>query len=162
MRLQPIGWFGLCVVLLVVAMNAGASAVPGRVADLGWMAGYWSGPFGDDVLEEHWMHPSKDTVVGSVRVSNDGVTRMKEFIVIEQADDTLLFRVSQFLPGMTPMHAEPQIMTLKEIGARHIVFESAGGFVFRTLGYSRPEPDRFVIDAEFATGEQIQLELEPR
>ncbi|MCC5870800.1 MAG: hypothetical protein JJU22_00230 [Gammaproteobacteria bacterium] len=147
--------------LTVVAMSAVADGVPGRVADLGWMAGYWKGPFGEDTLEEHWMHPSDDTVVGSVRVTRDGVTRIKEFIVIEQAGDTLLFRVSQFQPGMKPIHDEPPIMTLTEIGDRRVAFESAGGFVFRTLAYSRPEEDRFVIEAELATGEPLQLKLAP-
>ncbi|MCC5887068.1 MAG: hypothetical protein JJT88_11605 [Gammaproteobacteria bacterium] len=143
-------------------MSTMADGVPARVSDLTWMAGYWTGPFGEEVLEEHWMHPSEDTVIGSVRITKDGVTRLKEFIVIEQAGDSLLFRVSQFQPGMKSIHDEPPIMTLKEMGERRVVFESAGGFVFRTLGYSRPEEGRFVIDAELATGEQLQLELLPR
>ncbi len=146
----------------MVAMSAMADGVPGRVTDLTWMAGYWTGPFGEETLEEHWMHPSEDTVIGSVRITNDGVTRMMELILIEQVADTLRFRVSQFLPGMTTIHDEPQTMTLKEIGDRSIAFESSGGFVFKSLAYSRPADDLFVIDAELATGERLQLKLVPR
>ena len=152
----------LAVVFAMTSMNASADPVPGRVSDLTWMAGYWTGPFGEETLEEHWMHPSNDTVIGTVRLTNGGATRMMEFIVIEQVEDSLLFRVNQWLPGLTPLHAEPQIMTLKAIGDRSIAFESSGGFVFKSLAYSRPADDRFVIDAEFATGEQLQLELHPR
>lgn len=152
----------LAVMVVMSSMNAIADPVAGRVADLTWMAGYWTGPFGEETLEEHWMHPSKDTVLGTVRITNGGATRMMEFIVIEQLEESLLFRVNQWLPGMKSLHEEAQIMTLKEIGDRSIAFESAGGFVFKTLAYSRPAEDRFVIDAELATGERLQLELLPR
>lgn len=157
-------WFYaiLAVVVLMASTNALADRVTGQVSDLAWMAGYWTGPFGEETLEEHWMHPSGDTVIGTVRITNDGVTRMMEFILIEQVEDTLLFRVNQWLPGMTSLHQEPQIMTLKAIGDRSIAFESAGGFIFKTLAYSRPADDRFLIDAEFATGERLQLDLVPR
>jgi hypothetical protein len=140
----------------------GAEPVPGRVADLSWMVGYWTGPFGEQTLEEHWMHPVSDTVTGSVRLTRDGVTEMVEFILIEQVGDSLVFRVQQWFPGLRPRHEQPQIMTLKEIGHRRVVFESAGGFDFRTLGYSRPAADRFLIDVETITGERLQIELRPR
>lgn len=149
-------------VLLMAAASVHGDVVPGRVADLDWMVGYWTGPMGEDTLEEHWMHPSADSVVGSVRISADGRTRLMEFIVIEQVGDSLELRVQQWQPGMAPMYDEAQVMTLKEQGERHVVFESSGGFVFRTLGYRRPATDRFVIDAEFATGERLELELRPR
>lgn len=156
-------WFPiLAVVMVMTSMNAMADRVPGRVSDLTWMAGYWTGPFGEEILEEHWMHPSKDSVLGTVRITHDGATRMMEFIAIEQVEDSLLFRVNQWLPGMNSLHEAPQVMTLKSIGDRSIAFESAGGFVFKTLAYSRPTDDRFVIDAELATGERLQLELVPR
>lgn len=156
-------WFPiLAVVMMMNSSNAMADRVAGRVADLSWMAGYWTGPFGEETLEEHWMHPSNDTVLGTVRLTQDGATRMMELILIEQVEDSLLFRVNQWLPGMESLHAEPQVMTLKSIGDRSVVFESAGGFVFKSLAYSRPADDRFVIDAEFATGERLQLELTPR
>lgn len=153
---------GLLGLITVVTMSAMAEAVPGRVADLTWMAGYWTGPFGEETIEEHWMHPAEDTVIGSVRLSKYGVTRMMELIVIEQVEDSLRLRVSQFQSGMTPLHEEPQTMTLKEIGDRYVAFESGGGFVFKTLRYSRPAEKQFVIDAEFATGERLQLDLVPR
>jgi hypothetical protein len=144
------------------AFVSGAEPVPGRITDLSWMVGYWTGPFGEQTLEESWMHPASDTVTGSVRLTRDGVTEMVEFILIEQVGDSLLFRVRQWFPGLRERHEEPQIMTLKEIGHRRVVFESAGGFDFRTLGYSRPSEDRFVIDVETITGERMQLELHPR
>lgn len=152
----------LAVVMVMASSNAMADQVTGRVSDLSWMAGYWTGPFGEETLEEHWMHPSGDTVLGTVRITKDGSTQMMEFILIEQTEDSLLFRVNQWLPGMKSIHDEPQIMTLKDIGERSIAFESAGGFVFKTLAYSRPAEDLFIIDAELATGERLKLELSPR
>jgi len=156
-------WYSiLAMVVVMTSMNAMADPVPGRVSDLTWMAGYWTGPFGEETLEEHWMHPSEDSVLGTVRITHNGATRIMEFILIEQVEDSLLFRVNQWLPGMKSLHDEPQIMTLTDVGDRSIAFESAGGFVFKTLAYSRPADDRFVIDAELATGERLQLELVPR
>ncbi len=149
-------------VVMMTALAANANGVPGQVSDLGWMAGDWTGPIGEDTLEEHWMPPSADNVIGSVRITAGGSTRMLEFIVIEQVNDSLLLRVQQWLPGMTAVYDAPQVMTLKEIGEHRVVFESAGGFTLSRLGYSRPQQDRFVIDAELAAGGRLELELQRR
>jgi hypothetical protein len=154
--------FTACLAMCLSASVSAAEPAAGRIADLSWMAGYWIGPFGEQTLEESWMHPASDTVTGSVRLTRHGVTEMVEFILIEQVGDSLVFRVRQWFPGLQERHEEPQVMTLKEIGHRYVVFESAGGFDFRTLGYSRPSEDRFLIDGETITGERMQLELGPR
>lgn len=152
---------GLGLVMLAATGTAFAG-VPGRVADLDWMAGFWAGPFGDGILEEHWMPPSEDSVIGSVRVTAAGRTRMMEFLAIEQVDDTLELRVRQWRPGMVPEEDVTHVMTLKAIGERQVTFERTGDFVFKTLGYSRPESDRFVIEADLVTGERLELDLRPR
>lgn len=154
--------FAMLLGVLMATTSFASDPVPGQVADLDWMVGYWAGPFGEEVLEEHWMQPSADSVVGSVRITDDGRTRMMEFIAIEQVDETLQFRVRQWLPGMAPVQDEAQLMTLKDIGDNFVEFESGGGFVFRTLRYSRPESDLFLIEAELATGGPVRIELRPR
>lgn len=141
---------------------AAEAGVEGRVADLAWMTGSWVGPFGDRTLEEHWLQPANDSIACLVRITGGGATEMLELIVIEQADDSLVFRVRQWLPGYVPRRPEPQVMALTAIGENRVSFSGSGDVDFRTLTYSRPQPDQFHIDAVTMTGETLRLRLRAR
>ncbi len=151
-------------VLLAAASLAAAAegVVKGRVADLAWMTGSWVGPFGDQTLEEHWVQPANGTIACLVRISGDDTTDMLELIVIEDAGDSLVFRVRQWFPGFVPRKPEAQVMELQEIGENQVSFSGSGDVDFRTLTYSRPNPDEFHIDAETMAGDALHLRLHAR
>lgn len=136
--------------------------VTGTVADLAWMTGSWSGSFGEQTLEENWIHPVGGSIACLVRFTGEGGTGMIELIIIEETDDTLVLRVRQWFPGFVPRAAEPQIMALAEIGERRVGFVTAGAGDFQTLAYSRPTPGAFNIDVETKEGEKFQLNLHPQ
>lgn len=133
-----------------------------RVAELAWMAGSWTGAYGDSTLEETWIPPAGGTIACLVRLTGNGATGMVELLLIEDAEDSIVFRVRQFLPGLVPRSPEAQVMQLAEIGDRRVGFTATGDAIFRRLTYSRPAADRFVIDAETPAGDKLQLNLRPR
>ena len=130
-----------------------------RVADLAWMTGSWIGPFGEQMLEENWNQPSAGTIACLVRITGDGQTNMMELILIEEVDNSLLFRVRQWLPGYVPRRPEPQIMTLAEISERRVSFDGTGDSDFLRLTYSRPTDETFQIDVEPRQGDHFQILL---
>ena len=132
-----------------------------RVADLAWMTGSWMGAYGEQTLEETWTPPANGTIACLVRLSGNGATGMVELILIEDVEDSIVFRVRQFILGLVELGAQPQVMTLNEIGERRVSFSGTGEVIFRTLTYSRPAADRFTIDAETMAGDRLQLDLRP-
>ena len=89
----------------------------------------------------------------------NGATNMIELIVIEEENDTLTLRVQQWNPGFKPRSPEPQVMKLVSSAPNKIVFESTGAGGLKTLGYSRPEPGKFVISIELPTGQKFDIPL---
>jgi len=87
---------------------------------------------------------------------------MVELILIEDAEDSIVFRVRQFFPGLVPRSPEAQLMQLAEIGDRRVSFTATGDAIFRRLTYSRPATDQFVVDAETPAGDKIHVTLRPR
>jgi hypothetical protein len=129
------------------------------IADLAWMTGSWIGSFGEQTLEENWSQPAGGTIACLVRITGNDQTNMVELILIEELDDSLLFRVRQWLPGFVPRRPEPQIMTLAELSDRSVSFDGTGDSDFEHLTYSRPSEDLFQIDVVPRQGEPFRIEL---
>ena len=151
--------FVTLIALFVASSGLAEVADEPGVADLAWMTGSWIGPFGEQMLEENWNQPSAGTIACLVRITADGQTNMMELILIEEVDNSLLFRVRQWLPGYVPRRPEPQIMTLAEIADRRVSFDGTGDSDFLRLTYSRPTEDTFQIDVEPRQGDQFQILL---
>jgi hypothetical protein len=152
------------VILALFVASAGFTEVAAepKVTDLAWMTGSWVGPFGEQTLEENWNQPAAGTIACLVRITGDGQMRMLELILIEEVDDSLLFRVRQWLPGYVPRREEVQLMTLAEIGDRRVSFDGVGDSDFKRLTYSRPTEDSFQIDVKPRQGDDFQIVLRER
>lgn len=157
-RIAPAALGALMVLALGATAMADVREAP-RVGDLAWMTGSWTGPFGEQTLEENWSVPAGGTIACLVRITGGGQTSMVELILIEEVDDSLLFRVRQWLPGFVPRRPEPQIMTLAQISDRRVSFDGTGDSDFVHLTYSRPSQDVFQIDVEPREGEPFQIRL---
>jgi len=123
------------------------------------MTGSWMGPFGEQMLEETWSQPSAGTITCMVRITGDGQMTMLELILIEEVDNSLLFRVRQWLPGYVPRRPEPQLMKLAEISDGRVSFNGTGDSDFLRLTYSRPTQETFQIDVEPRQGDRFQILL---
>ncbi len=135
---------------------AGESA---SVADLAWMTGTWAGPLGEQTLEENWTQPLGGSITSLVRFTGNGKTGMIEMIVIEEEEESLVFRVRQWSPGFVPRTPEPQMMVLAEIGERRVRFEATQPGGLQSITYSRPATELFNIDVETGEGQKFQINL---
>ena len=78
---------------------SGFSQATSKLADLGWIAGHWSGPVGRANSEEHWIPPAGGAMFGVSRtIARDRVVAF-EFLRIEKRADGI-FYVAQ--PGGRP------------------------------------------------------------
>ena len=144
------------------ALFAGADQ-HSSVDDLAWMTGSWAGPVGGgQTLEENWILPTDGSIASLVRMTGNGETSMVEMIVVEEENDSLVLRIQQWDPGFVPRTPGPQTLALRELGDNRVSFEAGDEGAFRTLTYSRPESETFVIEVDMGGGQQARIELKAR
>ena len=152
--------------LLAAALACTVPAAAGEhpsVSDLAWMTGSWAGPLGGGLtLEENWILPVDGSIASLVRMTGNGETSMVEMIVIEEENDSLVLRIQQWDPGFVPRTPGPHVLTLRELGDNRVSFEAADDAGFRSLTYSRPAPETFVIEVDMGGGQQARIELKAR
>ena len=145
---------------IAMAQGAAAEGPSAKISDLAWMSGHWSGSMGPNgTLEETWIQPTAKSIASLVRSTNADATNMIELIVIEEENGTLMLRVQQWNPGFAPRSPSPQVMKLVESSENKVKFENTGEGGMKTLGYSRPAPDKFVISIETAQGQKFDIPL---
>ncbi len=94
------------------------SQSPGNLADLGWMSGSWLARGEKEQVEEHWMAPQGDCMLGMNRtVTQSGKTSF-EHLRIGKAGDKIIYYAS---PGGRPATEFPLVKS----EARKVVFENA-------------------------------------
>ncbi len=154
--------FVLLIAILLSVTGVAADNHGPKVADLAWMTGTWSGGMGQGgSLEENWAVPKNGSMAALVRgFSPDGTTNMIELISIEEEDDSLVLRLKQWNPGMTPRAEGFQVMKLVESKDRMVKFENIGEGGLAKLGYSRPADDKFVISIELPNGQELDIPLD--
>lgn len=153
--------FVLLIAVLLSVTGVAADNHGPKVVDLAWMTGTWSGGMGQGgSLEENWAVPKNGSMAALVRgYSPDGTTNMIELISIEEEDDSLVLRLKQWNPGMTPRAEGFQVMKLVESKDRMVRFENIGEVGLAKLGYSRPADDKFVISIELPNGQELDIPL---
>ena len=138
---------------------AAEDAPKAKITDLAWMSGHWSGPMQNGTLEENWIQPTAKSLAALVRSTTGDATSMIELIVIEEENDTLMLRVQQWNPGFKPRTPAPQVMKLVSSEPNKVVFGATVEGGLKTLGYSRPAPDQFVISIETPQGAKFDIPL---
>ena len=145
--------------LAAIPAFAADDAPQAKIGDLAWMSGHWSGSMGKGTLEENWIQPTAKSIASLVRSTEGDATGMIELIVIEEENGTLMLRVQQWNPGFAPRTPSPQVMKLVESAPNKVMFAATGEGGLKTLGYSRPAPDKFVISIETPQGQKFDIPL---
>lgn len=147
---------------LSVLATAARTDAPASVADLGWISGSWIGQLGDRNLEETWSEPGAGTIAAVVRMTSDDKTVMVELLFIREENGTLALHVEPWNPELQPGMPGFQKLVLTELGENRARFTgTVTGKGFRTLTYSRPEPELFRIEVETQEG-AFSVDLAPR
>lgn len=126
---------------VTASVHAQSPPPPANVADLQFLTGHWTGTasFGGTV-ECHWMAPSGDNAMGSIRMMKDGKVTMYEILVAEQTGPSVTLRVKHFNPGLTGREekdASDQYAVVEAKGER-VVLEKFTGDPLRVIWEKRP------------------------
>lgn len=147
-------------ILLWAASPRAAEPPIATVSDLGWMTGYWSGPLGDQVMEENWNKPVGGTIAGLVRMAGPQGTQMIELVIIREHEGSVLLTLQQFNPDFTPRSVAPQTMRLVSRGAQTVTFEDSENTPgLKKLTYSRSADNHYLIEALLPSGEMFKADL---
>jgi hypothetical protein len=104
---------------LFTAMAAGGSASTAAtdLTALSWLAGHWTGVQGQVEMEEHWLAPKGNTMLGLHRDVVGTRTVMFEFIRIEATADAITYWASPRGKPATPFR-------MKESREQYVAFEN--------------------------------------
>jgi len=116
-------------------------------ADLAWLAGEWSGRFGDDAVEEYWSSPSHETIVGCFRWFSGSVCRFYEIIAIERWEEGVVMLIKHFDPGLVGWEERETAMVfdLVRLDAGEAVFLKRGSDPPLWLVYRKPVHDEMIV-----------------
>jgi hypothetical protein len=70
------------------------------IADAAWLTGRWVGEGFGGELEETWAPPAGGQMIGHFRMVRDGRPVFYEFVLIEEHEGGLRYRVKHFNPDM--------------------------------------------------------------
>ena len=88
------------------------------VQRLAWLQGCWRLDAGPRIVEEQWMAPRGQTMLGSSRTVRDGKTTEHEFVIVrETAGGQLAYEVS-------PSGRAPTLFTSTSVEDGSVVFEN--------------------------------------
>ena len=148
--------------LALVASVSAFAAPEAKIEQLTWMTGNWAGALGPNQLEENWIGTDGRSLAAMVRMTGDNATSMFEMITIEEVDGSLELNIQQWNTGMSPRTPGAQKMRLMEIDDNSVKFEAVGEGGMKTLGYSHPDADTFIIHVEQAAGAKFDINLKAR
>ena len=74
----------LAIVLLTAVAHAQAPAAKPTLQDFAWLAGHWRIEQADRIIDEHWMVPAGNLMMGMARNVQAGKVREYEFTLLRQ------------------------------------------------------------------------------
>ncbi len=161
MRIKKIAGSTLASLALMASTSVFAAPMA-KIEQLSWMTGNWAGALGPNQLEENWIAVEGSSLAAMVRMTGADATSMFEMITIEEVDGSLELHIQQWNPGMEPRTEGAQEMRLSEIGDASVKFEAVGEGGMKSLGYSHPDAETFIIHVEQAGGQKIDITLQAR
>lgn len=149
--------------LLSLSAMALCATASGGIRDLGFVAGSWRGERGGAVMEEQWMAPEGDAIVGMARVVSGGKTRLTELSVMEERDGGVVLMLRHFGKGLVAREEKdaPLLFTLKELVGRRAEFVEAKAGT--RLVYERTAEDRLTVTLiKTVNGKEVRTPFEYR
>jgi hypothetical protein len=100
------------------AVYAAQTAVTSDLSALSWMTGHWTGVDGKVEMEEFWLPPKGNSMLGLHRDVANGKTMMFEFLRIDATPEGITYWASP--RGRAP----PTPFRLKELRENYVAFEN--------------------------------------
>lgn len=141
--------FFSAVTLSLPAQTPANASAAGKVNDLQWLAGRWSGEMFGQPCEEHWMKPDGKSMVGMFRLGPAGAKPVYEIMLIEEAEGALMFRLRHFGSKLVAWEKDdPVTMKLAKLSPKEAVFEPAGPTDLKRLLYRRESADKLRVELD--------------
>lgn len=74
----------------------------GSLEDLAWLQGYWVGNGLGGHVDELWLPPVDNSMIGTFRLAIDSTLIFSEFMIIEEIDGKLLLKLKHFNRDLSP------------------------------------------------------------
>lgn len=99
-----------------------------KLDELSWLTGHWLGRRGEDHVEEVWSDALGGTMMGMFRWVRATGPFFYELTLLEPVDDTVLFRIKHFHPGLIGWEEMDRCVTflLVALGPGEAVFHQQG------------------------------------
>jgi hypothetical protein len=115
--------------LLVGPVRAQA---PAAIADLAWLQGCWRDTTPERTIDEQWMAPAGDNLVGVARTVKGDRLREFEAAAIRSTATGLVYEAH-------PSNQPAATFSLKSSGPRSLVFENTAHDFPQRIGYESPD-----------------------
>jgi hypothetical protein len=125
-----------------IRLKEGAPRAAGKVADLAWLAGRWTGEGLGGHVEEAWSEPDSGSMVGYFRLVKDGKPVFYELMTLLEAEGSVEMRLKHVNPDMTGWEEKNGYVTFK------LVKHDQTGAYFSGLTFKRVGDDQ--IDSYLA------------
>lgn len=146
----------------VAAAEGPGGSSPG-VEGLAWVTGSWAGSVGADTVEETWLAPAGDAMVGIFRWLKGGEVFLYELMRIGVAEtgDGVVLEIKHFGPDLAGWEEKDEavVFDLVETGDEHAVFAERGDGEERTrLVYRRAGEGALTVTFdETRDGEPVEI-----
>jgi hypothetical protein len=139
------------VLLMALLLTAQDRAAPARaaIADLGWLAGDWSGTLGRATIEERWTPAAGGAMLAVSRTIKDGRLAAFEYLRIVERDGGLVY-IAQ------PSGRPPTEFVLTGMTADSVTFENPAHDFPKMIRYTRRTDGSLEARISGAGGERPQ------
>ncbi len=131
-----------------------AAAVKMDIQSLAWIAGCWQTTSGGTVVDEHWLPPRGDSMLGMSRTVRDGKLVGYELILLIETEVGLVYRAHPSGQAMANFQAT-------ETKRRGVVFENPDHDFPKRIAYWSKDPDSLTARVDDG-GDGRSFELEYR
>ncbi|WP_192348226.1 DUF6265 family protein [Algoriphagus sp. Y33] len=87
----------------------------GKVSDLDWLVGFWTGEGFGGECEEVWMPVVDENMIGTFRFWSEGKLIFSEFMNIVQEGETFSLKLKHFNPDLSPWEEKEEWTTFRLI-----------------------------------------------
>lgn len=95
------------------SLGEGASPPPATLEDVGWLVGSWEATGLGGTLEEVWNPPSAGSMVGMLKVMQDGEVNFYELMLLVEEEGSLALKVKHFTAGFVAWETKEDNVTFR-------------------------------------------------
>ncbi|NIM96400.1 MAG: hypothetical protein GTO18_22095 [Anaerolineales bacterium] len=123
--------------------------------DLAWLSGNWRGQHGKDPIEEAWSRAAGNAMMGMFRWLHEDSVRFYEFMAIEQGEESIIFRIKHFNPGLKGWEEKDESVAfhLVQLKPTEAIFFRTGTEETQWMTYKLNDDDSLLVYFEGEDGE---------